>query len=472
VKAVGTSKRAMDIVLVANVGQRDLQRDGKPLDKTRLRDEGERILDAYSQEKGRLSAPMIEPAVRHVLQRHGERIREVVLVATDQADERFRAGDTVTCAEVLRKFLKERFGKEIDRDPVVLKVKESPNAYDHMLDLYRKHVVTNKHAQADEVYLLCSGGTPACNMALILAGIERFTTRCHVLNVNQGDGTVVLSRIGRQTLEAYRRNVLAELLERRDFDGAAAMEGASRGAIDLARAAACRLNLDFTESWRILGDLKERLDAWSPVLEGLYAEADVLRDETRPDQAGAVLREVYWNAGTKWRRNECADFLGRVWRLVEAALQNAVAKRSGLGLDAFAYGNAFGKWAEDQPELMAYLTNKALSPRPTTEGLKATIEYFASQGGPDAEALQRLLEVVEWLWRAAKLRNRSVIAHGFRALSKKGLYAAWGLAEEDEGQVMEWLSRLLAVQGFKPGPDPYERYAEAIRALDAGTSYV
>ena len=455
---------APSICVIANVGQRDLHEAGKPLAKDRLREEGERIGQEYGKLRGQLSAPILEAAIRQVLVQHGgARVNSVILVSTDQEDERYRRGDTVTCAEVLKCLLKDTFGKSVEREPTVIRITEPPNHYDRMLTFYTRRVVVKTEAQADAVYVLCAGGTPACNTALLLAAIERFRQRCHVMTVDEKSGVAIPLAAGRRILDTYRRETLTRLLERFDFDAVALDEGHPQHVRAVAEAAAARLNFDFEGSHRVLGTLLPGLANLPREMDDLFAQTARL---ARGDTASAV-RDLYWSASAKWCRNECADFLGRVWRLTEAALETTVGDYAGLTFDGTkASDHAFEKWAQAEAGLLDHLNKQDLSPRPTTQGLKATLKYLLGEGrfpSETADRHRRLLDAVAALDKMRGLRNKSIVAHGFKGLSKEMVLNALGL---DETTMMDCLRTLVEARGVEVGENPFEQYAAAIKRLD------
>ncbi len=449
------------ICLIANVGQRDLQENGAPLDSKRLRAEGERIDAEYDACKARLSMPMLSAALRQVELEQGRKVSKVLLVATDQANERFRAGDTVSCARVLARMLREELGNT----PQVVMIDQEPFRYDAMLSFFQRKVVTRKTARADVVYVLCAGGTPACITALLLAAIGHFREKCRALVVGQGNTVATPLAVGAQVLDSYRREGLERLLERYDFSAVAANRGHPETAQHIAAAAAARLNFDFAAHHRILTELARTGEAVVP--DGWLEEAGLLALGDR----SAALRDLYWNAVVKWERNECCDFLGRVWRLMESGLQTALGEVSDLTFDGTVKSdNAFKKWAESVPGLIGFLQKADLAPRASTPVMEKTLQFLVEQEenglAPDRRVRFRLfLETMPVFGRARKLRNRSIIAHGFQGLNRQDILDA---LEKDEEGMLETLRTLLDCFGVTAGENIYQPYVQAIRQA-AGT---
>jgi len=453
----------VDAWLIANVGQRDLHLDGRPLEAKRLRIEGERVEREYGTLRERISAPMLFAALDHLRSMPEKAQVRVLLVATDQADPRFREGDTVNCAAVLKRVIADR---GMASKVLVRTAGDQPNLYDRMLEYYRSRALQRLEPPGERYYLLLAGGTPAANTALLLAGVWRFGEKAHALSVGEDTGRVRPMDIGRRIVASYRRDRVNELLERRDFAGATALLDAGSSARLVADAAAKRLNLDFEPSRNLLGETLSEIGGSAPAeIDALYAEAQRLTDDDR----AAVMREVYWNAIVKWRREEYADFLGRVWRLMEASLQEAVGRVCGLNLaDEHGTRADFERWVRERPALVALIEKELGEPlrrvKQSSWLLGVVLGWIVAQNPPDLpDALRNCHNAVQTLDRLRSLRNDCVLAHGFKALSRDAILAR--LENPEEGFLLNSLVSLLAVWGVTPGNDPYEQFAIAVKGL-------
>src|SRR5579883_2281222 len=111
-------------VLLANVGNRDLWVDGKPLSAPALRAQGEALFKELEhhprQVLPRLDAPLLRPCLDLLLERSdsGGEIERVVLYATDQPLEvqpDFRNRDTIWSARVLERWLQAGYRQQSPR---------------------------------------------------------------------------------------------------------------------------------------------------------------------------------------------------------------------------------------------------------------------------------------------------------------------------------------------------------------------
>lgn len=449
----------MKICIIANVGQRDLMIDGKPLPSEKLRECSKEIDENYESQKGRLSAPLLEPAMNLILNKFDNKTEiKMTLIATNQEDLNFQKGDTTYCAEVLEKLLKAKFSKKTSLDVKIRELNSPPNMYDAMIPRYMGWAQNGKFQteNADRVYLICTGGTPACNTALLLAGISVFRHKCEAIYINERDKNPYPLQVGKQVLDLYRKERLKALSERYDFAGIAADTEQAQKVREVAAAAAARLNFDFEKMKRHLTPLAGE-DSLRSIIEPLWNEANVL---TKDDcERTKKLRELYWNAVLKWKAEEYTDFLGRVFRLREEALRVGVERISGIALDSTqANDKKFWDWVRQDPELEQKIGNKSGS-HPNTEDFSKVLELKSAEFPEN----QSLYETSEWFRDLSQLRNKSIIAHDTQGVSKENILERITGTEET---IFDQLKRLCESLGVEVGENPFEEFAKAIHQID------
>lgn len=299
----------MTRVLIASVGQRDLQRRNEagvpePLSKARLREESEQMLNALDVWKARLEFPMIMAVLRTLAaeEEGKESPVQVVLLGTDQEDARYRGGDTIYCARIIKQLLPDQVKKElkVSLEPIkVILLRRQPNRYDQMWEeienLMRKAKFPGEEAQ---VYVLMAGGTPAQNMGLLQAAVQRFGSWVQALTVDEQAGYALPLRVGHKLTRAFEDEKLKAALALWDFPAARAVLPDGSPATECAEAAVARLNLDFTRSLTLLKQQLGRMPqavcgAWDERMND--AQAQALADSI-PGSWGVRMREVYWNA--------------------------------------------------------------------------------------------------------------------------------------------------------------------------------
>ncbi len=484
----------MKKTLVANIGQRDLNIDVSQVSPEHremaeglvglikqkppeVRFFGRKVLDAYETLGKALVAPILDPVLASFAAR-GERLSELVLVGTKQEDKKFLGGDTFTCGEVLRRMLPERHAAVMDGALVRVHIVEGPPMdLNAMLPCYGKLC---DGIAADRVYAECTGGTPACNMALVLKGLEHFGERLEILHMPEGAIAPTRLNVVGYLLRRLRRTALERLTARGDFDAVADDPAYPDSVRHLAGAAAARMNFDFKMSLHLLNKAPE---GGKGCREEQRARVQELRQQAR-ELAGsvqeAVRRELYWNARLKWRRGECADFLGRAWRLLEDSLYELLEPVvGGKGKENFKV--RFDRWINQQPEEMKKYIRSRLEKKPNATDMPLTaniptmiltIKYLLTDTPQrlrldrhDETFREKLDNAINNMRKLTELRNKSVIAHGFEGLSREVILQNAGALKTEE-DLLQCLATLLAVRGGAPGEDPYAVYAAAVLAAE------
>lgn len=474
---------------LANIGQRDLavdferlgKVDGKLCEKMldaaqkrNLRVLGGLAFDNFKLASPFLSAPILTVAMNE-LESSREMPNEVILMGTKQKDKKFLAGDTFRNAEVLALLLDKKYSGTITFSAI--EINGSPNDLNIMLDEYGDIC---RKTNAVNVYALCTGGTPACNMALSLRAIECFGERCTIFHVAEGAEKPTRLNTGRYIFAQHRKAALKRLVKRGDFDAVAEEEGYAKPVRSLARAAAARLNFNFKESQNILMILK------APIIEDPLV---VLRHQGQILAAGndpkATLREVYWNAVQKWKRDECSDFLGRVWRLLEGSLQDVMIPIIGSGNDRKDFLRFFEEWTARQTKdfrdyiLVDISKKKHVSDRirPSIPVLIKTLGFLIendseslSKSGLNKNKAQTLKKHASFLRPLIDIRNDSIMAHGFGGVWKNRILGKVK-AEENEDLLFDKLRGLLECQNISLEENPFDCFAEALIKLNGEMNY-
>lgn len=142
---------------------------------------------------------------------------------------------------------------------------------------------------------------------------------------------------------------------------------------------------------------------------------------------------------------------------------------TGLDLDDMSNHSAFGKWVQQTGILFQHLERSLPSPvdlRPSTFLLQKAMEVLVKVDGlldDDQRARGKtILGAVSCLEKARELRNKSVIAHGFKGLSKSAILDAMNT---DESGLLGQLEALMAAMGIDVGEDPYAGLATGIEKL-------
>ena len=463
----------MSVVLLANVGHRDLTRGGQSLRSQRV--DGEWILNNFDECKAELSLPMLSVVVEWLLKQH-EKI-QVVLYGTDQPDgtpAHHRDGDTIHVARIIVKLLESKHGRKKIEESRVKAIRSNPSLYDDMISFFRAEFTSSGKSnqwmnKVESCYVFPVGGTPAANMGLMLAAIDGFGENCHTLYLEQGGSHVTQMDVGDQIRRATARKLAADHLRDQSFGAAAPLlreADAPAWTVELVHYARNRYHFDFEAAVEALdraiaacaGDwnVRRRL---SQLRESLAELRDL---DTR-----AVMRELYHNAALAYRRDEYAAFLGLVFRIQEEALAFIVQELypwlPGVKEGTNKGDEEFRAALEGRPALWSYLKTQkvdgqGLRPdKPNIEVLAALVRSCLD--GPERlesnGSRERVEKAYDLLYKRLlvlkKLRNKCIIAHGSEGVSERVMKEKYG-----DGDPIADIAAGLEALGIQLGDDPFE----------------
>lgn len=467
----------MTAVLLANIGHRDLLQSGQKIEPAR--EEGKRILESLDAVKAYLSTPLLWPAVELLIGKHKE--LQLVLWGTDQPEgtaSQHRAGDTIYIAEVVARLLAERTKQIAERDRAkgrleqhwVKKINGNPSLYDDMLAFFRSQMRAPWTQEAEVCYVYPVGGTPAANMGLMLAAIERFGDRCITLYLPEGESHPVEMDLGGQMRRSMARRMAEERLTAHSFSAAIPLLGeasAPTWTVELARYASHRYHFDFDSAAAALERAKSACaDEWRVRASCEELRRGLLRLRDRDPEA--LLAELYHNAHLAYEREEFAAFLGILFRFQEGALRYAVeVLYPGVPTEVYDEdtANAFQRALQERPWLLAYLRGKHLNPdKPNRWVLQAMLQCAWDGQAPQevrerSESFRLLYERLGRLDSLAALRNKSIVAHGFDGVSRERIEAEYR-KRNPEGSPLEDMVAALEILAVSPGEDPFQAAAK------------
>jgi len=475
----------MTVILLANVGNRDVQVPAHPeLPPTKeARALGQVLLDNWDAYRDAIQTDILIKALRWVVRKHGG-VDRVILVASDQTDERYRQTDTITIAQVIERLLLEHRGSfewaKAIGEVTIETLTANPASYDEMTLFYDRLLPTIPVRHGDMVYLAVSGGTAAMAAMLLFKGIEHFQAQAHPLYVNEYDAMPTSLNVGRRimlnalvsdirlSIGAYQYHAALRLVEEnadflrqtiRNFDMLCAV-------IRYARA---RLNFDFTEAENAL--FGTDLDAQPEFARALH---DLVNDITESNRTEAwLLREVLHTAEISFRTGAYADFLGRAFRLSEG-LTDAVLDRWAPA-DLFvtvSVQNSDGSsssrkrlseaWLTEHIDAWEFLEQRKINLEIglTRKTLLTLAEYFAGSNNSRRQVVKYLNRIDE----LGSYRNQMPFAHGYAGVSLEMLKARYKTNRDDEMlRNLVWLYEQCV--GQAPGPNPYDAINDLILGL-------
>jgi hypothetical protein len=467
----------MTVLFLANVGSSDLKLDdGKRI--TPPRSAGKELLARWDEPDTdlpeHLQLPILAPSLREVLATH-ERIERVVLFATDQADPRYRATDTLYFAELARLWLRDApdFADVLGDIKVDRLDSASPATYDSTFAVYVSRIASLDDDEIAVCYVGVTGGTPAMNMALLFHAVRVFGSRCQaVYKRPDPDEPAFPLDIGTQLRQSVSRQAVVAALARRDFAAALALMEETGGYDDdlvaLTRYAKQRLNFDFDSARRSLSHAIAS-GYRRPALRCLATTAIRDLDKLRARDLEARLTELTHNAAIAYQAQRYVSFLGRIYRFQEAVLRWIMENICDLPTDMSPEHREETSWEwkqriEAHSKLHAFLQEQTIGDkaldyeqisRPT---MKAIVRFVRDQnekadGTPylDKRSLGLFyggFEKFTAFNQLADLRNRTIIAHGFQGVSAAILDAKY------DGDPMAGLYDVLTKFGVLVGPNP------------------
>ncbi len=483
----------MTILVLCNVGNRDLILEGEVGPPRPAREEGRRLLDEYPTVAARLTFPIIEPCLRYIIEQHPDGVDQLVLFGTDQPDPAYRASDTLHFAALAARRLPTLLGdalKIADWQPVR---GINPALYDEAFEKFDELLTDLSCGEVDVCYVIITGGIPACNTALLFQGVRHFGDRLRVVYLPQGGEPQEL-RAGQQVMDAFREAAAVEHLQRLDFANALPrLErlGIDRGLVGLVAYAAQRCAFDFRSAQDTLlhalrdGDRSVR----TFIRQRLRHDLDpLLAKDGGRERLSALLRELYWNAAITYRHRRYADFLGRVYRFQEAVLRYLVETVFDLPTDLGPKVREANQrlWSDGiraNPRLVAFLETREVNGKPLDwevigrPAYKTLMSYATKEAeGLDAEGkpllspgerkkYTALLRRVNKLDPLVELRHRTIIGHDFEGVSESLLLENYKGGRKPEGTSrtpVEGLEEIMGMLSIHVQDDPYQAVAEFV----------
>ncbi|MHA1794797.1 MAG: hypothetical protein ACTSUK_01695, partial [Promethearchaeota archaeon] len=212
------------MILIANVGNRDVQKNGSLLNRNNLRQASLEILNNFNKEEASLSYPILEPYFREF----GKELNHVYLFATNQEDTRYNNSDTLHVAGILKKII------EKNHPHVRVNVVEYPNNPTDHERIFRffTDYFTQKNSilnQEDTKIISLSGGTPQMNGALYIILSLLYPKNIEFYNVDRGTlnpvnheltiRKVFLKNTCLELLKGYNYSSLIALLSEDNLEG-------------------------------------------------------------------------------------------------------------------------------------------------------------------------------------------------------------------------------------------------------------
>lgn len=442
------------VLLLANIGSRDLQLDGKMIKPARTR--GEEIKGDLDKYKERLSTPILSPIIELIKGQSKNASLDVIFFCTNQEDEGHKENDTIFFGECLKQMWQ---GSRPITKIRVKEIRKSPNLYDEMFEFYETQLKRKESFdEYDRIYVGVTGGIPACNMALCLHSIKFFKERCVPVYTIEGRNKAISLQIGRQLLDDLKKNLMEEQIKNYEFRVASELllDLGLKSFATLLKVCLYRLNFDFKRANELVEEL---INQEMGETRALCLEITTEIEELKMHKLEALISELYYNLQIKYKKGEYVDFLGRIFRFEEAVLRFVIEKEEpNITTDIDPDGYNFKNYQESLKkveELIPYLETyefeggKLGYDKPNIPALLAILEFMIKE--KDRGYLSKPCEGLKTLYKLTPLRNKSILGHGFN-----------GVSLEDIKKVipdfsLDYVEDILSVSGFSLTEDPFDK---------------
>ncbi|MBX0330707.1 hypothetical protein K2Z83_23910 [Oscillochloris sp. ZM17-4] len=429
----------MTTILICNVGNHDIdapaeylpERDPEQRGPLPERLRAMHLMGIYEQASKYIDLTLIRKAIRHVEDETGALPDQIILIASNQDDERFKPMDTIVTADLIKRLIIDRYRIDPERIEIRLIRDEqsghSPADYDGVMRSMERDLADLRSIFPDaRYYLEVTGGTPAMTTSLLIAGTKVLGKQAIPIYITKASEMAYSLNTGRQLLRHTVQEVVFSDLsiysygsawrtfeENHDLFRDHQSESLQQLIAALLSYADQRLNLDFQSCRRSLSGKDGAAGGRHRVaISRLYAEVATT-------DAHWMLREVFWGAKIKFDRGEYADFVGRIFRFQEGCLRYLADDLNVKFTDET--GKEFDRaWVEQDASLhKKLLRGEELVLWADRPNLNKVISYLAKKvENTAAQEARKGLTQIEAL---VDLRNRTQIAHGFTGLSKQVL---------------------------------------------------
>lgn len=425
---------SMGSVLFANIGTRDIGSGLTPI----FSNSGENIFSiskdmCNSTDRIKdMNAMFLEPVINEI--RHSAQINEIYLFGTFQNPPHRQ--DTYFIAKIVKDILSLKYG--FDNDFIKIEtVKKDPSNYDEMYKFYSNFLDMNAFENVGEVFVSATGGAPAQNFSLIINSVYKLKNKVSVVYLPRYSTEPIILRIGHEIAKSLMLERFEELKSRHMFR--LASEIAEKYAlipvteIKYIHALSCKNNFDFESSIKLLMEIKDYMPSDRKLeIEVFVKKMQLLTreeiEELSPEYFERYiiqLEELYENMKVKWENGEYVDFLGRLFRFQESALRivfelfykTSTDKKENEGFTEFENKLKSIMNTKEFIDFMAKDKIKMKADEPNTLNLNTVLSFLCyTKKDKNLAELKKFLDTIQKL---SELRNYSIIAHGYRGVSKK-----------------------------------------------------
>lgn len=436
-----------------NIGNSDVQYSSEPVANSILKGDsakrynarifGEMIWENYDQFKDDASIekavsdglffPIVSGTLAKELPAEGSKI---FLFVTNQKDK--HPQDTVYYGMIIRRYLEFSLkGLIASQNIEMIEINQNPSDFDIMKDFYSDILakIAKENESYDFVFASLTGGTQAQNTMLLICGLDIFTSKFRTLYTSMRNSAVHELSISKNLIKDGVKKQIALLIRQSEYHAALEILSQNRQLFEIYLKSAA--NAALPESYYVLQnafeyahsrqvfDFKKALSSINACLEYSCINTDYfneLRNQVIRLQENDVLciAELKENAKHLFNAGHYVDFLGRVFRFLEAVCDYVLTKTV----------NECRKYIHNG-KVDIYNTDKG---KDIIDYIKANCDYNVSDNGiskyldnPLRISLLtyidrhtkniRLSDYMYVLFILSDLRNKTIMSHGFSGVS-------------------------------------------------------
>lgn len=424
-------------LFITNIGSRDIYFNDKPLSEFKkneiksTREKTKILLDSFEENKNNISIPILEKNIQKIIT-NGQNIDHIILIATDQEEEKFQHTDTLYSAEIAKKLL---LNNDINNKPLNLKhivkqlpsnkkkfeiklIKYEPQDFDTMNSFYSNLLKKCKFyfGENTTVYISLVSGTQAMNNALIFSSIENFGINSKLLYASEYDKKAYLLNTPEIMVNNNYKKEIKSLINHYQYY--AAKEIALKAnfnnkdlIIALLSYSHNRLAYNFQAAENNIDDIIPKITGKDKIT------LKELQNEIIDTEDNWNLLELIYNAEIKLKNAQYADFLGRIFNFRENIGKLYLNK---INIPINENDTIKESYLSQNPELETFLNKnfnfKFDKTRPLNwSSCLQIIEFYSDKFNNFIEIKNNM----DTISKLAQLRNHSIIAHKFKGVSKE-----------------------------------------------------
>ncbi|URZ02303.1 hypothetical protein [Clostridium felsineum] len=467
----------MNSVLILNLGSNDLQlKDDKCEDMKKIFSNDNKMLEMLEKNHGiadnfklftrkilnnypkgieYIDFPIIKSCMEKIKNDlKNDKLTEIIFVTTDQDHKK----DTIKLGEILIKIVNDKKDKKLKENigfsgfngTPKLKtwcINENPSDYDLMMKKY-EYNLNNKLKGAEKLFIEITGGTPAMSTALLVNATNQVNIKVIPFYIDRKSKDAYSLTISESLRKYDSKKQICIFIKNQNYKGAETLVRDFVSKYDVSekkqvniifnmiQSASSRVEFDFDSAEKYIKTVKDD----SPVSRYVCSNFQKYLQQLKDKNKIYLLNELKNNALYKYNNGAYTDFLGRIFRIQEDIYSNILIRKNVVTCNKedtklFLRGEAFSDNQRDilnsieiEPGVKLQYKNCELN----IESMKKILDVIVEKNCLEFE----LLNECSKLKGLKSLRNKTILAHGYKAVSKDKI-------DDEIGDTIEFLNNLI-----------------------------